>query len=115
MRKLALPMTAALALAAAAVPAAAGADPGPTPPATVQNDTALRPTAVEYAVMLAVASHPTGPASDPAPSFGVLDPDDDPAFDPGFGGGSLGPGAITPPVTTAGEDDPLESAPASGG
>jgi hypothetical protein len=60
MRKLVSTLTAALA-AAAAVPAAAGADPGPSSPPTVQRDSALRPSALEYAVML--AAHP---AIDPA-------------------------------------------------
>lgn len=88
MRKLAIPLTAALAIAAAAVPAAAGAhtDPGQAPSeAVARSDTALRPTAIEYGLIAALAGQQ--PVTEPVTRPGVLDP----AFDPGFGGGSLDP------------------------
>ena len=80
MRKLAIPLTAALAIAAAAVPAAAGAhtDPGQAPVA--RSDTALRPTAIEYGLIAALAEQQ--PVTESVTEPGVLDPDDDPAFDP---------------------------------
>ena len=84
MRKLAIPLTAALAIAAAA---GAHTDPGQAPVA--RSDTALRPTAIEYGLIAALAEQQ--PVTESVTEPGVLDPDDDPAFDPGFGGGSLDP------------------------
>jgi hypothetical protein len=55
------------------------------------------------------------PDTDAAVDPRVLDPGDDPAFDPDFGGGSIGPGAITAPAASAGEDGPIETAPPRGG
>ncbi len=84
MRKLLITLTAALAVTAAALPAAAGADPAAVA-APSPADTALRPTAVEYAVMLAAES------AGPAPERGVLETDPGPSLDPGFGGGAIDP------------------------
>jgi hypothetical protein len=85
MRKLFITMAAALAIAAAAaVPAAASADPGPLD-APGQSNVGFRPTAIEYGLIYASAA--AGPAADTPVSHGVLESEDDPAFDPGFGGG----------------------------
>jgi hypothetical protein len=82
-------MAAALAIAAAAtVPAAASADPPADPgplDAPGRSNVGFRPTAIEYGFIYASAA--PGPAADTPVSHGVLDPEDDPAFDPGFGGG----------------------------
>jgi hypothetical protein len=95
LRRIALAVSvAALTSLAIAGPASAGiilnGEPGPAasqPPA--QADTALRPTAIEYGLIAALVSQQ--PGTDPAAGPGVLDLDNDPAFDPGFGGGSIDP------------------------
>jgi hypothetical protein len=82
MRTLLITLIATVAVAAAALPAAVGADAAAAA-APIPADTALRPTAVEYAVM--PAAEPAGPRSKPATERGVLD------ADPGFGGGGTDP------------------------
>jgi hypothetical protein len=67
MRKIALIITAALAVAAGALPAATGADTGPSP-APSPSDTALRPTAIEYGLIAALLDQQ--PAAAPLPNNG---------------------------------------------
>jgi hypothetical protein len=67
MRKIALIITAALAVAAGALPAATGADTGPSP-APRPSDTALRPTAIEYGLIAALLDQQ--PAAAPLPDNG---------------------------------------------